>query len=106
MGYYPKAKDTKDGKVAKSYVAYKDRAHYPDGREKEKAVPHGFRTMASSTLHESEQKFRSDAIERQMAHAEKNKVKGAYTHKAEYLDERREIIEWWGGSSNMLINTR
>lgn len=49
MGYYPKAKDTKDGKVAKSYLKYQSRGHYPDGREKEKAVPHGFRTMASST---------------------------------------------------------
>lgn len=68
MDYFPKAKDTKDGKIAKTYLKYQDNAHYPDGRLKEKAVPHGFRTMASSTLHESDQKFRSDAIERQLAH--------------------------------------
>ena len=96
MGYYPKSKDTKDGKVAPTYMRYESKSHYPDGREKEKAVPHGFRTMASSTLHESDQRFRSEAIERQLAHVEGNKVKAAYSHKAEYLDERREIMAWWG----------
>ncbi|NWO08554.1 MAG: site-specific integrase, partial [Alteromonadaceae bacterium] len=96
MGYFPKAKDTKDGKVAKTYVKYRDNAHYPDGRLKEKAVRHGFRTMASSTLHESDQKFRSDAIERQLAHVEQHKVKGAYSHTVEYWEERVEMIEWWG----------
>ncbi|MCK7458639.1 tyrosine-type recombinase/integrase [Idiomarina aminovorans] len=100
MGYFPKAKDTKDGKIAKTYLKYQDNAHYPDGRLKEKAVPHGFRTMASSTLHESDQKFRSDAIERQLAHVEQNKVKGAYSHKAEYWDERVEMMEWWGSQKN------
>ncbi|AAV81492.1 tyrosine-type recombinase/integrase [Idiomarina loihiensis] len=100
MGYFPKAKDTKDGKIAKTYLKYQDNAHYPDGRLKEKAVPHGFRTMASSTLHESDQKFRSDAIERQLAHVEQNKVKDAYSHKAEYWDERVEMMEWWGDFVN------
>lgn len=96
MGYYPKPKDTKDGQIPKSYRKFEERGRYPDGREKEKAVPHGFRTMASSALHESDKRFRSEAIERQLAHLEGNKVKAAYSYKAEYLEERREIMEWWG----------
>lgn len=94
-GYYPKARDTKDGKIPTSYQKFQSRSRYPDGREKEKAVPHGFRTTASSSLYDS-RLFRSEAIERQLSHVENNKVKDAYAHKAEYLDERREIMDWWG----------
>jgi integrase len=53
---------------------------------------HGFRSMASTTLHE--QGWRSDAIERQLAHAEGNAVKAAYNY-AEYLPERREMMQAW-----------
>lgn len=95
MGYYPKASDTVDGKIPKAYQKFQSLSRYPDGREKEKAVPHGFRTTAASSLYES-RLFRSEAIERQLSHVENNKVKDAYAHKAEYLDERREIMEWWG----------
>lgn len=95
MGYYPKASDTKDGKVPKSYRKFQSLSFYPDGKEKEKAVPHGFRTTAASSLYDS-RLFRSEAIERQLSHAESNKVKDAYAHKAEYIEERREIMDWWG----------
>ena len=46
--------------------------------------------MASTRLHEMASDFgwHSDAIERQLAHAERNKIKAAYNH-AEYLSERR-----------------
>lgn len=60
---------------------------------KGKATPHGFRATASSILHE--QKFNSDAIERQLSHIERNKVKGAYNYNAEFMKERKEIMEWW-----------
>ena len=60
---------------------------------KGKATPHGFRATASSILHE--QNFNSDAIERQLSHAEKNKVKGAYNYNAEYMKERKRIMKWW-----------
>jgi integrase len=53
---------------------------------------HGFRTTASTMLHEIG--FRSEVIEKQMAHAERNKVKAAYNH-AEYLPERREMMQAW-----------
>ncbi|EAA7390821.1 integrase arm-type DNA-binding domain-containing protein [Salmonella enterica] len=55
---------------------------------------HGFRTMACSSLIESGLWSR-DAVERQMSHQERNSVRAAYIHKAEHLDERRLMLQWW-----------
>lgn len=55
------------------------------------ACPHGFRALASTTL--NEEGFNPDVIERQLAHAERNKVRAAY-HRAEYLDDRRKLLQW------------
>ena len=60
---------------------------------KSKAVPHGFRATASSILNETG--FNPDAIERQLAHKERNSVRAAYTYHARYLDERRVMMQWW-----------
>ena len=60
---------------------------------KSKAVPHGFRATASSILNETG--FNPDAIERQLAHKERNSVRAAYTYHARYLDERRAMMQWW-----------
>ncbi len=60
---------------------------------KSKCVPHGFRATASSIL--NEQGFNPDAIERQLAHTERNGVRAAYTHHARYLDDRRQMMQWW-----------
>jgi len=48
-------------------------------------------TLASTTL--NEEGFDPDVIERQLAHAERNKVRAAY-HRAEYLDDRRKLLQW------------
>ena len=56
------------------------------------ATAHGFRTVASTVLNEAG--FRFDVIERQLAHAERNKVRAAY-NKAQYMAERRELMNWW-----------
>lgn len=53
---------------------------------------HDFRATASTLLYENG--FGEMAIERQLAHVEKNKVKAAYNH-AEYMDERRQMMQWW-----------
>lgn len=53
---------------------------------------HGFRTTASTLLHE--QGFHSDMIERQLSHAERNKVKAAY-NRAQHLPERRLMMQAW-----------
>jgi integrase len=54
---------------------------------------HGFRAMAATRLNELG--WNRDAIERQLAHAENNKVRAAYTHAAEYLAERRRMMQAW-----------
>lgn len=54
---------------------------------------HGFRRIASTLLNESKF-FRSEVIEKQLAHEEKNKVRRAY-NAAEYMDERRAMMQWW-----------
>ncbi len=53
----------------------------------------GFRAMACSALVESGL-WSETAIERQMSHKERNNVRAAYTHKIEFLEERRMIMTW------------
>jgi integrase len=55
---------------------------------------HGFRTMACSALNESGQ-FSRDAVERQMSHQERDGVRAAYMHKAEFIRERQRMMIWW-----------
>jgi integrase len=56
-----------------------------------RATVHGFRAMASTALNELG--FRPDVIERQLAHQEDD-VRAAY-NRAEYLSERREMMNFW-----------
>lgn len=55
-------------------------------------VPHGFRITASTTLYEAG--WNGDWIERQLAHVERNKVKGAY-NKALHIEGRTEMMQWY-----------
>jgi integrase len=57
-----------------------------------RATIHGFRAMASTALNELG--FRSDVIERQLAHQEQNSIRAAY-NRAEYLPERRAMMKFW-----------
>jgi integrase len=59
---------------------------------------HGFRAMASSLL--SEQGWSADAIERQLAHVERNKVRAAY-HRSAHLEERRRMMQAWADFLDM-----
>ena len=54
---------------------------------------HGFRALASTVLNE-QSGFAHDVIERQLAHKETDAVRAAY-NRAEYLPQRRELMEWW-----------
>lgn len=54
---------------------------------------HGFRALASTVLNE-QSPFPADAIERQLAHRERDAVRQAY-NRAEYLPQRREMMQWW-----------
>lgn len=62
------------------------------GFDKNEMSGHGFRHMASTLL--NEQGWNRDAIERQLAHAERNSVRAAYNY-AEYLPERRKMMQSW-----------
>lgn len=53
---------------------------------------HGFRAVASTILNEAG--FRGDVIERQLAHCERDEIRGAY-NRAEYLPERRKMMQQW-----------
>ena len=59
---------------------------------KGRATPHGFRALASSVL--NEQGFNPDAVERQLAHVEEDRIRAAY-NRADYMGERREMMQWY-----------
>lgn len=55
---------------------------------------HGFRATAASAL--AEMGYRREVIDRQLAHKERNQVLAAYVHQAEYIEERRKMMQHWG----------
>lgn len=59
---------------------------------KNQIVGHSFRKLFSTVL--NEQEFPADAIERQLAHRDRGKVRGIYNH-ALYLKTRRYLMQWW-----------
>ena len=71
------------------------------GYEQGKMTAHGFRSMASTLLHEMG--WKSDVIERQLAHVEQNAIKGAY-NRAEHLPERTKMIQAWADYLDDLAN--
>lgn len=62
------------------------------GYDKDEMTAHGFRALASSLL--NEQGWPPDVIERQLAHAERNKVRAAY-NRASHMGERRRMMQAW-----------
>lgn len=62
------------------------------GYTKDELTGHGFRSMASTLL--NEMGWNRDAIERQLAHAERDNIRAAYNY-AEYLPERRRMMQGW-----------
>lgn len=54
---------------------------------------HGFRGLASTIMNEKSG-VRADAIERQLAHQDRNKIRRTYNH-AQYLPERHKLMQWW-----------
>ena len=62
------------------------------GYDGDTMTAHGFRSTASTLLHE--QGYPSDVIERQLAHKETNAVKDAY-NRAQHLPERRTMMQAW-----------
>jgi integrase len=71
------------------------------GYSKDDMTGHGFRSMASTLL--NEQGWNRDAIERQLAHAERDEVRAAYNY-AEHLPERKRMMQAWAGYLDGLAN--
>ena len=71
------------------------------GYSKEEMTVHGFRSLASTLL--NEQGYNRDWIERQLAHGERNSIRAAYNY-AEYLPERRRMMQEWADFLDMLKN--
>jgi integrase len=69
------------------------------GFEQGTVTVHGFRSTASTLL--NEQGWNRDAIERQLAHGERNAVRAAYNY-AEHLPERRKMMQAWADYSDAL----
>ncbi|HEI9933492.1 TPA: tyrosine-type recombinase/integrase [Citrobacter freundii] len=57
-----------------------------------KVTGHGFRHTMSTILHE--EGFNTAWIETQLAHVDKNAIRGTYNH-ALYLEGRREMMQWY-----------
>ncbi|MGY0161435.1 tyrosine-type recombinase/integrase [Edwardsiella tarda] len=66
-----------------------------------KATGHGFRHTMSTILHE--QGYNTAWVETQLAHADKNSIRGTYNH-AQYLDGRREMLQWYADYLDALAN--
>ncbi|HDW2727356.1 TPA: tyrosine-type recombinase/integrase [Klebsiella pneumoniae] len=66
-----------------------------------KATGHGFRHTMSTILHE--QGYNTAWIETQLAHVDKNSIRGTYNH-AQYLDGRREMLQWYADYMQALEN--
>lgn len=61
---------------------------------------HGFRAMASTLLNESG-RWSADAIERALAHRDRDQVRAAY-HRGTHWAERVEMAQWWSNYLDML----
>ena len=73
------------------------------GYQKHEMSVHGFRSIASTLLNELG--YNRDWIERQLAHGEQDEVRAAYNY-AEYLPERRKMMQDWADYLDGLRNTQ
>jgi len=73
------------------------------GYTSDEMTAHGFRSMACTLL--NEQGWNRDAIERQLAHAERSNVRAAYNY-AEYLPERRKMMQSWADYLESLVQQK
>jgi integrase len=81
--------DTRHGVISENTMLY---ALYRMGYHSRQTT-HGLRSIASTILNESGL-FEPDWIETQLAHADTNKIRGAY-NAAIYIPHRRRMLQWW-----------
>lgn len=63
------------------------------GYTKDDITGHGFRHMASTLL--NQQGYNRDHIERQLAHGDRDQVRASYYNFADYLPQRRIMMQEW-----------
>ena len=66
---------------------------------KGQATAHGFRTVFSTAANEAG--FNADVIERQLAHEERDEVRGAY-NRAQWIKDRTQLMQWWADELDRL----
>lgn len=69
------------------------------GFAREELVPHSFRKIGSTMLHELG--YESAWIERQLGHTDANKIRAVYSH-AEFLPKRRVMMQEWSNHLDAL----
>jgi integrase len=67
-----------------------------------KMTGHGFRALAMSTIKER-LGYRHEVVDRQLAHAQKDKVDSAYD-RAQFLDERKKMMQEWADYLDTIAN--
>lgn len=73
------------------------------GYSKDEMTAHGFRASFSTIANESGL-WNPDAIERALAHAEPNRIRGAYS-RGKYWEERVKLADWWSSLLRELAAT-
>lgn len=68
------------------------------GYSKNDLTSHGLRSTMSTVLNESDL-FKSEWIEAQLSHTDKNLVRGTYNH-ADYINQRAVMMQWWADYLN------
>ena len=63
------------------------------------ATAHGFRTLFSTCANEAG--WNRDYIEKQLAHEDRDDVRGAY-NRAQWLAEREKMMQWWADRIDVL----
>ena len=71
------------------------------GYQKDMMTAHGFRSMASTAL--NAHGWPGDAIERQLSHSDKDKVRASYNH-WDYIDIRRKMMQWYADYLDGILN--
>jgi len=67
-----------------------------------KMTTHGFRALAMTTLKER-LGYRHETVDRQLAHAQKDKIASAYD-RAQFLDERKKMMQHWADYLDGMMN--
>lgn len=99
---FPNYRNPKDCMTATTLNRALERMGF-NGKDSIGFSAHGFRATASTIL--NEMGYRPDVIERQLAHAERNKVRASY-NQAEYMEDRRTMMQQWADMTDEMSKAK